>query len=65
MTKYWLVHITYAIMASPATMWCAGLGTSSILGACVLATLYRISGLNYDLDTLVHAVSVAWGMVYL
>ena len=29
----------------------------------MLATLYRISGLNYDLDFLVHAVSGVWGMV--
>ena len=29
----------------------------------MLATLYRISGLSYDLDSLVHAVSGAQGMV--
>lgn len=33
----------------------SGLGTSSILGASVLATLYRISGVQYDLSSLVHA----------
>ena len=46
-------------------MWCAGLGTSSILGACVLATLYSLSGMSYDLDSLVHAVGGVWCVVWL
>ncbi len=34
-----------------------GLGTSSILGGCNLAALYRAMGEEHDHDSLVHAVS--------
>ena len=37
----------------------AGLGTSSILGGCILAGLFRASGNLCDLDSLVHAVSLS------
>ena len=51
--------VTAVLAICGTMMWCVGLGTSSVLGACVVATLYHISGLSYDLDSLVHAVSGA------
>ena len=40
----------------------AGLGTSSILGGCILAGLFRVSGNLCDMDSLVHAVSWLYGI---
>lgn len=37
--------------------WCAGLGTSSVLGGAIMAALWRASGWEHSRDSLIHAVS--------